>query len=45
VNGVKEGKGYYKNVSGMKYRGDYKAGKKEGFGIIYNNDDTIAYKG
>jgi hypothetical protein len=45
VNGLKEGKGYYKGTNGVKYKGDYKGGNKEGFGIIYNSDDTIAYKG
>lgn len=45
MDGVKEGKGYYKGTNGVKYRGDYKGGKKEGFGIIYNSDDTISYKG
>lgn len=45
VNGLKEGKGYYRGINGVKYKGDYKNGVKEGFGEIYNNDDTLSYKG
>lgn len=42
---MKEGKGYFKGVKGIKYKGDYKNGEKEGYGTIYNSDETIAYKG
>jgi hypothetical protein len=45
MNGVKEGKGYYRGVNGVKYKGDYKNGMKEGLGEIYNSDDTLSYKG
>ena len=45
VNGVKEGRGYYRGINGVKYKGDYKNGMKEGLGEIYNSDDTLSYKG
>jgi hypothetical protein len=45
VNGVKEGQGTYKGVNGVKYRGSYKNGVKEGEGEIYNSDDSVCYKG
>lgn len=44
-DGDKQGEGFYKSANGTKYRGSYVRNKREGKGTIYNNDDTIAYRG
>lgn len=45
MNGNKEGHGVYQYKSGLRYKGSYKNGKKDGKGILYNYGDTIAYEG
>lgn len=44
-DGDKHGEGFYKSTNGTKYRGSYFLNQRSGKGIIYNNDDTIAYQG
>ena len=47
VNGLRHGKGtvYYKNNGKMKYEGDFKNDKYEGYGELYDEEGTIKYKG
>jgi hypothetical protein len=45
VEGLKEGKGEYVGKNGVSYKGDYRGDKKDGFGTIFNHNNTIAYKG
>jgi radial spoke head protein 1 len=45
LNGDKHGDGYYKSKNGTKYRGQYANNERNGKGVVYNSDDTIAYEG
>ena len=44
-NGLKHGSGTYKFQNGQKYVGEYREGKREGKGVIYNSDGSISYEG
>ena len=47
INGLRHGKGtvYYKNNGKIKYEGDFKYDKYEGYGELYDEEGTIKYKG
>ena len=47
VNGLRHGRGavYFKSSGKVKYEGDFVYGKYEGYGELYNKDETIKYKG
>ena len=45
MKGQKHGKGTYFYTNKLKYVGCYKNGEKDGNGVIYNRDDTVAYDG
>lgn len=45
ANGEKHGQGIYYSENGTRYEGSYVNGYREGYGKIFNNDDSLAYEG
>lgn len=45
IEGKKHGYGVYEFKNGLKYKGEYRGGVREGKGALYNPSNKIAYEG